>query len=114
VRAHAAPADEQAALAKAAGPPPEHDWLDDFSADAVRHFESVMLIRPYNNDRWEASQAWYTALSTAAAGPSWNPIDDAVVDVLTAAWRIRLEKSSQAVNLANDIKKRWSGNRRGV
>ncbi|MGW4210986.1 hypothetical protein ACWEIJ_23555 [Lentzea sp. NPDC004789] len=109
VRAYAGPAQAQNAADEAAGPPEHLDWLDDFTGDAIEAFSSLRTIRAYDNERWTASQQWYDALkSRQRAEPSWNPPENAVPDVLTAAWRLRLCDHVNPTELAADIKDRWS------
>lgn len=99
---------------EAAGPPPDQDWLDDFAADAVETFRGLILIRPFDNTRWEAADTWYEALRTAKAGPGWHPVEDAVPDVLTAAWRLRVLDGTSPELLAADVMTRWTTGRKGV
>jgi hypothetical protein len=108
VAAHAGPARAEDAVDEAQGPPPEADWLDDFSREAVAHFESLITIRPYDNERWRASDAWRDALLGKTVDPGWTPLDDAVPDILNAAWRLRLVDGQSPQDLADDVKRRWS------
>lgn len=109
VRAYAGPAQAQNAAEEAAGPPAHLDWLDDFTREAIDAFSGLRTIRAYDNERWTASQLWYDALkSKQQAEPSWNQPENAVPDVLTAAWRLRLCDQVNPTELAADIKDRWS------
>lgn len=134
VRAHAGPRRADEAEAEAVGPPPERDWLDDFTRAAVAYFRHLPTVIPaYDQVRWEASGRWaVTLLGDDEDGPGWTPVEDAVPDVLTAAWRLRLgwrptadgrgwelrtERSLDParldpVRLAEDVKQRWSRHRR--
>lgn len=107
-KAHAGPQQAQVAAAEVDGPPPDEDWIDDFARDAVQVFTKLITIRPFDNDRWEASELWCKALREGAAAPGWTPADDAVPDVLTAAWRLRLIGTADPDQLATEVKKRWS------
>jgi hypothetical protein len=109
VAAHAGPERADDAVDEAQGPPPEADWLDDFSRQAVAHFDSLITIRPYDNERWRASDAWRESLlGNRAVDPGWTPLDDAVPDILTAAWRLRLVDGQSPLDLAAEVKRRWS------
>jgi hypothetical protein len=109
VRAYAGPAKAQNAADEAAGPPAHLDWLDDFTREAVEAFSGLRTIRAYDNERWTASQQWYDALkSQQQPEPSWSQPENAVPDVLTAAWRLRLCDEVNPTELAADIKDRWS------
>lgn len=115
VRAYAGPAHAQNAVNEAAGPPAHLDWLDDFTGDAIEAFGSLRTIRAYDNERWTASQQWYDALkSSQPVEPSWNSPENAVPDVLTAAWRLRLCDEVNPTELAADIKDRWSRRKKKV
>jgi hypothetical protein len=115
VRAHAGPARAEAAVDEAQGPPPEEDWLDDFTKSAVELFtKQRYTIRSYGEDRWRASETWIDALRSKKVGPSWLPRDESVPDVLTAAWRMRLVDNEQPGDLANDVKERWSEGQKGL
>ncbi len=111
VAAHAGPAAAAAALQESEGPPPEKDWLDDFTDAAVLHFRQMtMMIRPYDDERWRASELWLEALHDGSVAPGWNPTSDAVPDVLTAAWRLRLRQDNDPDVLANQVKRLWAEN----
>jgi hypothetical protein len=116
VVAYAAPGEAGAARQEAEGPPPAEDRLDDLTRQAVNHFEDMTLIRPYNEERWRGSEAWFKALKEHdSAGPLWQPVEDVVPDVLTAAWRLRLSSQPEPNNdpnvspndVAAEVQKRW-------
>jgi len=44
--------------------------------------------------------------------PSWAQVDDAVPDILTAAWRLRLVDGAKPDELANAVTMRWATLRR--
>ncbi|MEV6492377.1 hypothetical protein AB0M20_27705 [Actinoplanes sp. NPDC051633] len=113
VRAHASPdRTEQAAEEIQAPPAAADDWLDRLATAAVAHFSSQRYtVRSYDEERWQASERWFAALHGEKAGPAWTPVEDAVPDVLTAAWRTRLLHDAEDVDpvtLAESIKERWS------
>jgi hypothetical protein len=81
--------------------------LDDFCREAVDHFDTRMFIHRSDDKRWRASQQWQDVLKEGKSGPGWNSEDDAVLDVLTAAWRMRLDGSADPERLAAEIKKLW-------
>jgi hypothetical protein len=115
VRAHAGPAQADAAVEEAQGPPPKEDWLDDFTSAAVQYFRGLkVLVRAYDNERWNASTQWHDALRDDKVDPGWTSVDDAVPDALTAAWRLRLDENANPVGLADNVKKRWSSGRNGA
>ncbi len=114
VETHAGPAQAAAAAEVSGGPPPEVDWLDDFAIAAVAHFrQRRTIIRPYDDERWRASQAWLDALRDNTPVPGWSSPDDAVPDVLTAAWRLRLLPQTRPDQLAEQVKALWAQSRRG-
>jgi hypothetical protein len=96
---------------ESANPTKVEDWLDELAKSAANHFQGLLQIRPYDNERWAASDKWIDALRTGGPTPSWMPYDDAVPDVLTAAWRLRLFGEARD-NLAENIKQRWSERQR--
>lgn len=107
VRDYVEPPDADQAALEAAGPPPAQDWLDDFTAAVVKHLRSFgAIIRPYDNDRWMASDKWRITLADSVSRPESDP-DDVVPDLLTAAWRMRLDEVG-VDRLATDVKKQWS------
>jgi hypothetical protein len=128
VRAHAGPGLADEAEAEALGPPAEVDWLDDFTRSAIAYFRRLPTVVPaYDQIRWDASTLWAEALLGGEEGPGWTPVEDAVPDVLTAAWRLRLgwrpavegggwelrsETPLDPVRLAENVKHRWSRHRR--
>lgn len=123
VVSHAEPDAAELAQQEAKGPPPADDWLDDLTREAIRHFEEIPVIQGYDNDRWVGSDAWRSTFQEAgSAEPQWSPADDnkVVLDVLTAAWRLRLvttpapsEGVSEEMNeLAQKVKDRWSARHR--
>jgi hypothetical protein len=116
VRAHAGPAQAAEAVKEAQGPPSHADWLDDFTRDAVEHFRSLNItVRAYDDERWNASTKWYEALlDKNKVDPGWTSVDDAVPDALTAAWRLRLVGQLKPVDLAENLKERWSKGRIGA
>lgn len=109
VRDYVEPPDAEHAALEAAGPPAARDWLDDFTAAVVKHLRSFKaIIRPYDNDRWMASDKWRVTLADNVSRPESDP-DDVVPDLLTAAWRMRLDEVDAGVDqLAADVKKQWS------
>jgi hypothetical protein len=108
VRNYVEPPEADDAAKEAAGPPTDQDWLDDFSRDAVKLFRNFPTIRPYNNERWFASELWRAALADQKSAPKSLP-DDVVPDLLTAAWRIRLDQDTPVDHgLAADVKRLWS------
>lgn len=113
LRAHAGPGRADAAAAEAVGPAPHEDWLDDFTRDAVALFGRLKTIRAYDDERWQAAEVWWEALRSGTLGPGWEPVDDAVPDVLTAAWRLRLIDGKDPNTLAADVKQRWSESGKG-
>lgn len=102
------------AAAQAVGPPAHLDWLDDFAADAVKTFRGLITIRPFDNKRWTAAQLWYDALLIDKTGPGWHPVEDAVPDVLTAAWRLRVLDGTSPEQLAAQVMTRWTTGRKGI
>jgi hypothetical protein len=123
VVAHAAPGEAVAARQEVKGPSPAEDWLDDLTSQAVNHFDGMTLIRPYNEERWKGSDAWFDALREHdSVGPLWQPVEDVVPDVLTAAWRLRLSSKREPNNKPNEspndvaaeVQKRWSLRRKGA
>jgi hypothetical protein len=118
VLSHAGPKHADTALAEAKGPPPEDDWLDDFTATAVSHFARSSVIRPYDNERWRASDGWLETMrgwleSRDTPNPDWVPPGVAVVDVLNAAWRLRVMESADPDSLAKSILDSWSKRKQG-
>ena len=119
VEAHAGPSEAEAAVREAEGPPPTADWLDDLAREALASFGQVpLVIRAYDHDRWTASLVWATSLAQDAGDVGWEPVEDAVLDVLTAAWRLRLGWSEAGPDgppgpdaLAAAVKARWSQHR---
>lgn len=110
LRAHAGPRDAgQAALE--ADPQPTQAWLDQLSVAAVEHFSGLMQIRPYDNERWQGSEKWIEPLKFGRESPDWQPYDNVIPDVLTAAWRLRLRGEAPS-NLAENIKLRWATRQR--
>lgn len=136
VRAHAGPADAERAEREAKGRPPERDWRDNFTQAAIEYLREIPNVVPaYDRERWEASSQWAAALYRGDDGPGWLPEKDAVPDVLTAAWRLRmgwapvLEPGSSVVRgwtldgdlaaastsgLALKVKDRWSLHRKAA
>lgn len=115
VEVHAGAARAAAARDEVQGPAPENDWLDDFSRDVVERFDDLVTVRRFDADRWRGSEQWKEALVTGVPGPTWIPEDDAVPEVLTAAWRLRLVGAADPDVLAAEIKRSWSARpRRGV
>ncbi len=114
VSAHAGPAAAAEAVQESIGPPPETDWVDDFTEAAVSHFRQMtMIIRPYDDERWRASELWLEALREQTVPPGWNPASDAVPDVLTAVWRLRLTQTNDPDELASQVKQLWVETGRG-
>ena len=114
VVAHAAPSEANAARQEVEGPPPEEDWLDNFTADAINHFREFTIIRPYNEERWRNSQVWFDTLQQdQSVGPLWSPEEHVVPDVLTAAWRLRLTSAQEPNGVAAEVQRRWSSRRKG-
>lgn len=102
-------------FASPAQPGAPGSWLDDFAKQAIAYLRSRhSTIPPYDQERWQRSDEWVTTLRSKVEGtpvrPILGPPGDDAPDMLTAAWRLRLDGIDPG-HLAASVIELWDSRR---